>query len=646
MSDAVLDKIEASTERALGINVVSRFYDVLGTSDDRLVGYVMNLGYDNATLITNDFYKHRVGGIPKNSFLVVRPEPFEVAGEEYSTPKHLILVRVLEPASTPLSNEVSRTYFEMHKSHMPEIDVFTRSELQWGAMNAAVLGTYYNSDDGAIVFGADIETYYSPHLYAVYSPTAEMLATLVNAFVDKSTSLPIGRMRLTESLFSPAPRIDINVAPTDFVGARTALFGKTRMGKSNTVKIILQMIMDSDVDIGQVVFDLNGEYANRNEQDDTSVYELYADRCVRYSLRDDPEEGVRVLKANFYQDLKLGHSIIRGLWDRQWGKPAAYEQAFLEWEMPDSETLAMLKNDDPGEWTRAQRAISIYRSLLYRAGFGAPAGMTVPLYLKKEIRALAADEDEEIPESVSLKDAAAVYTKVWRQYDPKEAPFSGGRDEYFDTVSESLLKVLSQGAAKSRGGLAGFVRLIPFRAYHSVDAGDLVHDIVSIVDDSKTVIIDLSNAPEEVYEFYSELISRAVFDSQMRKFTSGGLGQHYVQFYFEEAHNLFPRDDKDLRGIYNRLAKEGAKFHIGVVYSTQSIASLSPDLLKNTENFFIAHLNDESEIKALTRYYEFRDVGADVQRTKTRGFVRMITSSHRFALPVQIAKFGPRGDEV
>jgi hypothetical protein len=58
-------------------------------------------------------------------------------------------------------------------------------------------------------------------------------------------------------------------------------------------------------------------------------------------------------------------------------------------------------------------------------------------------------------------------------------------------------------------------------------------------------------------------------------------------------------------------------------------------------NVSTGHLNDDREIRALTRFHEFRDVGADVQRTKKHGFVRMITRSHRFALPVQIRKFGP-----
>ena len=572
---------------------------------------------------------------------MLRPEPFELSGESYQTPKHLILVRVLEPTSTPLSSDVSRTYFEMHKSHMPAIDVFTKSELQWGAMKASVLGTYYD-DDGAVSFGADIETYYSPHLYEVYCPPPAMLGALVNAFVAMDESLSIGTIRLTESAFSSQTRIDVRVAPRDFVGARTALFGKTRMGKSNTVKIIMRMIMDSDSNIGQVVFDLNGEYANRNEQDDTSIFELYQDRCVRYSLRQDADPDVRVLKANFFTDLELGLRIIRALWEGEWGKPAGYETAFMSWELPDEDALKRLKTDDRSQYTRTARNISIYRALLHRAGFEAPESLkTIDLNLKEAVRALAASGDEAVPDRVTLSEAGAIYAKVWRQYNPAAPPFNSGHDEYFDPVAQSLLSILAQAPAGSAPSYTGYMKLRRFLPYHSVAAANLVDEIVKAVDGSKTVIVDLSNAADEIYGFYCELLSRAVFDSQMRKFTSGELGDHYVQFYFEEAHNLFPRDDSNLKGIYNRLAKEGAKFHIGLVYSTQSIASLSPDLLKNTENFFIAHLNDESEIRSLTRYYEFRDVGADVQRTKTKGFVRMITSSHRFALPVQIDKFGP-----
>ena len=80
----------------------------------------------------------------------------------------------------------------------------------------------------------------------------------------------------------------------------------------------------------------------------------------------------------------------------------------------------------------------------------------------------------------------------------------------------------------------------------------------------------------------------------MNDFSDGNLGDRFVVLYFEEAHTLFRADDKDLNNVYNKIAKEGAKFHLSMVYATQSMTTLSPDLLKNTENFFIAHLDDGS----------------------------------------------------
>src|SRR5262249_20065510 len=143
--------------------------------------------------------------------------------------------------------------------------------------------------------------------------------------------------------------------------------------------------------------------------------------------------------------------------------------------------------------------------------------------------------------------------------------------------------------------VSGTQYLIPFTKYHDPAGGNVIKSIVDSVDEGKTVLINLANADEVVARYYSELIAKAVFRSQMVKFTAGTFANHSVLFYFEEAHNLFSKEDKDLRSIYNRLAKEGAKNRIGMVYATQSMTTLNPDLLKNTENFFVAHLNDDRE---------------------------------------------------
>jgi len=658
--DKVMEPVETSARE------IQKYHAELGAPDSkRLLGYVMELGYDSAVLITNDFYKIRAGGISKNSFLLIRPqslhgliapEDLQEFGGASEQPAHLILARVREPAPTPLATDVARTYFEMHKSHMPELDVFTKSELQWGAVKVSVLGTFFdNPQTQDIEFGGDIQTFLSPHMYTVHVPTRQMLDRLVNYNVDRQKQKEtIGWVRLTESLLRPAPadeRVPVRVSPTDFIGARTALFGKTRMGKSNTVKVIAQMILDSGVDVGQVIFDLNGEYAYTNPQDKTSIYDLYKDRCERYTLRPNPEAGVKVLKADFYNDLALGHQIVRDLFRQEQGNPPDYMKPFFDFEVLDDDTLQALERDDRGGATRYKRQRSIYHALLKKAGFDPGGSPNVRLHLKQAVRAALAAElpamavqengVDRVPDRLSINDAVVAFEKLWSIYDPTAPAFTTGSGrEYLDDTAASMLTILA-GRDRNGSPRSGTRKIVPYKRYHAPGAGMLLQSIVAAVGEGKTVIIDLSNAPQELTRFFGDMVSQAIFNRQMDLFTSNQLGDKYVQFYFEEAHNLFPRDDRELTGIYNRLAKEGAKLNIGVIYSTQSIESLSPDLLKNTENFFIAHLNDEREIKALTRFHEFRDVGADVQRTKARGFVRAITSSHKFALPVQVRKFGP-----
>jgi hypothetical protein len=64
----------------------------------------------------------------------------------------------------------------------------------------------------------------------------------------------------------------VSMTPTDLPGQKSALFGMTRTGKSNTTKIVPKTIFElrwqpAALHIRQVIFDPNGEYANENTQD-------------------------------------------------------------------------------------------------------------------------------------------------------------------------------------------------------------------------------------------------------------------------------------------------------------------------------------------------------------------------------------------
>lgn len=160
----------------------------------RFVGYVLKLGYDEATIITSDPYKLAVGGVPRGSFLIMVPDDFD------GVLPHFTLLRVAEAADTPLSSSVAQTYFELQKKSMPELDRFTQAELQWGALRATVLGMFYPNPDATdqVEFSGDVNNFVSAYHYRVYAPNATLQELIVNTLVPMGQRFEIGELRMTE----------------------------------------------------------------------------------------------------------------------------------------------------------------------------------------------------------------------------------------------------------------------------------------------------------------------------------------------------------------------------------------------------------------------------------------------------------------
>ena len=122
-----------------------------------------------------------------------------------------------------------------------------------------------------------------------------------------------------------------------------------------------------------------------------------------------------------------------------------------------------------------------------------------------------------------------------------------------------------------------------------------------------------------------------------------GNAQVNMQVFLEEAHNLLNRDkfnkatgDKD---PYVRLARESAKFKIGLVYATQEVSAVDESILSNTANWVAAYMNNANEVKKLTQYYDFDAFGEQILTADDKGFIRLRTASCPFTLPVQVRKF-------
>ena len=621
-------------------------------SQMRFVGYVLDISFEEVRIITSDPYKIAVGGIPRGSFLIMVPNNFN------GMPPHFTLLRVNSTAPTPLSNDVQQTYFELHKKSMPELDRWTNSELQWGALSTSVLGMYYPDpkDSRRLAFSGDVNNVVSGHKYKIYAPTDDILDLIINGALTEENRFNIGKLRVTECLLpfhnKPQINVNVNVSTNDFRGFRTAMFGKTRLGKSNVVKLIAQSIIETNkvsLNVGQLIFDINGEYANDNPQN-VSIKSTYKDLCDVYALTERPSTESKPLRLNFYEQTKSCMDIIQDFIANSPIGQSGYIQSFAAAKVPSIEEVMNLSFN---ERLRPYRRILYYWATLRKAGFGVnesrlrETGLSAPRVqlfnpgFSNRLRERAYDHAQisEIPQVPTTLNELIRELEIvddFRRDNPRDGLLlSSSGNPIFEADDIAFLEFLNPTGGRTTGTSI----LRPLTDYHHPNADDFINEILIGLDSKRTIILDLGNATDSIRRYFSDMVSKAVFQHQERKFTSDRLGDHYIQIYFEEAHNLFPRNN-DVTDIYSRFAKEGAKFHIGMVYSTQSPSTVNRDLLAQTENFFVGHLSSRDEANSLSKLQvAFSGVEADIMSSRTPGYMRMLTFSHRFVVPVQANLF-------
>ena len=177
-------------------------------------------------------------------------------------------LRALGPKGLPTDNDVTSSMIEYYKDNLKTADVkgsqlddFTRYHFSFSGLECRILGTFYKDKSGTVIFGADLENFYSAHNYTVYKPTGKVLEQIVN-YKDLNevaggvSDVKIGSVRYSSSLrFQDGiEKVPVYISPKDFIGKRTALFGMTRTGKSNTVK----KIIEATVEISQKAKKENG----------------------------------------------------------------------------------------------------------------------------------------------------------------------------------------------------------------------------------------------------------------------------------------------------------------------------------------------------------------------------------------------------
>lgn len=660
---------------------------LLGDFKNSHVGFVYGMDFREALVLTNDAWKERVAGIPHNSFLVAAAFDPEQIAKATELEKEVVLLRVLGPTPLPSDTDMLRTRVEHNQRRTEDelfpqdardgLDPMTHGELQYGALRCRILGTFY-VEDGELKLGSDLENYFSSTKLRVFKPRGEALERIVNhlnpdarkamrenaeksGFKKEPVALEIGSVRYTSTARlhrgPTEPQVKVHIQPADFLARRTAVLGMTRTGKSNTVKTTVAAVSlaaaGGGVKVGQIIFDLNGEYANANHQDDdSSIADVFGADCIRYRAAET--SGFEDLRLNFYQEPAQGLALIVDLFRKD---PPPYSGQDLDTFL--GTTLEEPDRSSHGDHNRWEVLCAVWQCLLFKAGYTVPPGLqvTIPLsaHLTKQLSAFATAKKVAITvpaaNRVGLEEACSWFETI-RKFNllmraaQKEAgttilgiESSTAGNAWVDANLEAYLNMLARENSREQP-FGGWRAIVNYKGYHSAKrSGDVVREVLKHLHDGKIVILDLSVGPDTVRTVLAKKIAQAIFNSSLKTMNEGTVPPNLV-VYVEEAHNLIGKKD-ELTDTWPRLAKEGAKAKIAFVYATQEPSSIHPNILSNTENWFVTHLNNDDELRALSKYYDFADFQDSLKSAQDVGFARIKTLSSPFVLPTQIKRFTP-----
>lgn len=620
------------------------------------IGGIYNLDYGHAIVLTDDFRKSEAGGVPLGGYLLAAAgnqtdDGFVLDDEE------LVLLRVRGTAPLPNESDLVQTRLAVvrdatnrGKPFDEVTDVLTRNELQQSAFDCEVIGTFFAPAPGSatIDFGADIDNVVASAKYQVFLPSKAVLSWLASypETLDDDT-LPLGTVRFSSTTrrarAAGTNDAEVRVHVSDFISRKTAVFGMTRTGKSNTIKTLVTAVNrygnTRKEPIGQLIFDPQGEYANVNDQDKTGLKLLGDEKSVRiYRMgadRSDPQ--VLPLGMNFY-DLANFDAVTEFVNDAvatQYGT-YAYVKSFaaIKWEEPDPTT----ERAEYVDWTRAR--LGLY-GILSECGFAGDrfanraANTDLSFSWKKD------DYDDFEAEHPGLVTPPTTGSSTYRVSSPRAARevmhFMARRGTWNTSSSgDTRFKFIAEFLERASGKAA--VRSVS--AFHSTHSHERVED--QVWDDmvaGRLAIVDLAYGSGDVPRIISENIVTHLLQRANERFRSN---QEPIRFQIvvEEAHNLFERGAKEVAGNpWVRLSKEAAKYAIGLVYATQEVSSVDQRILSNTSNWLVAHLNSDNETRELSHYYDFKTWADSIRRCEDVGFVRMKTYSGKYIVPVQVAKF-------
>jgi len=425
----------------------------------------------------------------------------------------------------------------------------------------------------------------------VYRLPNDLLQKLVNSSIASqsgSINATLGHLRIGSSRKGEVREVMKQVDVSNFHGRRTANFGKTGLGKSNENKVILCLLKHHFPEMGMLIFDLNGEYA-RQETEGTSagLIDAFEKMGIRNQIiwltnRQVPPKTeyyeAKPIKINFFKEPFLAIEL-------------AYQRALMDGERPPQYLEAAREglNPETGDWARVPNKMAYVYGALMNAGLEQPNFKFIVKYAKSDYDISDQSQKDTLLERLSKRiQEDKQQERKGRNSGEESSRGTQDNQEADDEPLKSTARDLFQWAK----------RLSFLKSLHTSGSSDDFFSLaVKEAIEGKVVIIDLPTVSPELVEFLSVRLAARLFREALRRYSSEQQKKTDVLIVIEEAHNLL----QDPSGVFYRIAKEGRKYGIGMLYSTQSPSAIPSDILAQTENFLVKHVSSEDDVKALKK---------------------------------------------
>ena len=420
------------------------------------------------------------------------------------------------------------------------------------------------------------------------------------------TSLPIGK----STIF---PDYEVKIDIDKFFGSHSAILGNTGSGKSCTIASMLQTLykLEENSATGStfVFFDVNGEYKQ--------AFELLTSKNINietkyFSIEKNEDEEVKqfvlphwflnidewalLLKASEKSQLPILRNSL-GFTQKVDTKTIKHIYAC---------SIMYVYENWEGSVTKRQKIVSLIDKANFNpkidysamdAKFGSFPNSTVEGVFKNEVR-FHIDENIEIDpdyknEVFEFNDlsTALELAILYEEYH--------GNKQIRDYCSSLITRYKS---VKEREDFH-------FMTKNTVDinSDDYLNEFLGLEKNKKKnqlVIIDLNSANDETVEIISCVLSRMIFE-KLRK--SKNRNTFPVNLVLEEAHRYISTDSGKVFGdankIFERIAKEGRKYGMFLLVSSQRPSELSKTVLSQCSNFIVHRIQnpeDLSHIRQIT----------------------------------------------